>query len=71
MTFVNLYTEMSIAGKFASLEGAAGSFGMFDESMTTIESSIAFASQLTAMIPMLTQYAAVETCEPEYLRDRY
>jgi len=56
MNFVNLYTEMAVAGKFDGLGGAAATFGMFDESMTTIESSIAFASQLTAMVPMLTLF---------------
>jgi hypothetical protein len=56
MMFVNLYTTMALEGKFSGIEGSASTFGLFDESMMTVESSIAFASQLTAMIPMLTLF---------------
>lgn len=56
MMFVNLYTMMSLEGKFTGLGGGASTFGLFDENMMTVESSIAFASQLTAMIPMLTLF---------------
>ncbi|WP_100916026.1 conjugal transfer protein TraG N-terminal domain-containing protein [Pseudoalteromonas spongiae] len=61
MTAVNLFTEMALKGHFANTslgDGTAGSlsFGMFSNSMATIESYISVASALCGAVPMLTLY---------------
>ena len=61
MSAINLFTLLAIEGSFSSVMAGGGStgaltFGMYANSMATIESYLSVASALAAAVPMITLY---------------